>query len=49
MVMFIDSIYVIYNKILIINIRFINLFIFMNYIIVFYSFNCFVYFNYSIL
>lgn len=49
MVMFIDSINVIYNNILIINIRCINLFIFINNIIVFYSFNYFVYLNYSIL
>lgn len=49
MIMFIDSINVIYNNILIIDIRFINLFIFINNIIVFYSFNYFVYFNYSIL
>lgn len=48
MVMFIDSINVIYNNILIINIRCINLFIFINNIIVFYSFYCFVYLNLNI-
>lgn len=49
MVMFIDSIHVIHNNILIIDTRFINLFTLISNIIVFYSFNYFVHFNYSIL
>lgn len=49
MVMFIDSINVIHNNILIINTRCINLFTFINNIIVFYSFNYFVHLNHSIL
>lgn len=49
MVMFIDSINVIHNNILIINTRCINLFTFINNIIVSYSFNYFVHLNHSIL
>lgn len=49
MVMFIDSINVIHNNILIINTRCINLFTLINNIIVFYSFNYVVHLNHSIL
>lgn len=49
MIMFIDSIHVIHNNILIIDTRFINLFTLISNIIVFYSFNYFVHFNHSIL